>query len=140
MDINQILALSIFIIMFVFIILDKWHRCLTALVAAIAVIGVVFLGAMHDWQVVLDVFNLRSMLQGSFWLSKQGGHALHSGINWQTIIFITGMMIMAERLASTGLFRWMCLYMARLVKCNVPYILVAFILLSGLLSMFIDSI
>ena len=49
-------------------------------------------------------------------------------------------MIMVERMAETGFFRWMCLFIARLVKYDVISILVVFMLLSGLLSIFIDSI
>jgi Na+/H+ antiporter NhaD/arsenite permease-like protein len=39
-----------------------------------------------------------------------------------------------------GFFRWICLYAARLVGCRVIPILLAFMLISGFLSMFIDSI
>jgi Na+/H+ antiporter NhaD/arsenite permease-like protein len=62
------------------------------------------------------------------------------GVNWQTIIFIAGMMVMIEGLTAAGFFRWMCLSTAKLVNYRVVAIFVAFILLSGVLSMFIDSI
>ena len=47
---------------------------------------------------------------------------------------------MVEGLAKVGFFRWMCLYVARLVKFKTVPILIAFTVLSGFLSMFIDSI
>ncbi len=37
-------------------------------------------------------------------------------------------------------FRWLCLYVARLVNYKAVSILVAFTLLAGFLAMFIDSI
>jgi len=39
-----------------------------------------------------------------------------------------------------GFFRWLCLYVAKLVNYRVIPILIAFMLLSGFLAMFIDSI
>lgn len=47
---------------------------------------------------------------------------------------------MIEGMAEAGFFRWLCLYVAELVHYKVVPILIAFMLLSGLLSMFIDSI
>ena len=41
---------------------------------------------------------------------------------------------------SVGFFRWLCLYVARIVKYRAVSILLAFTLLSGFLAMFIDSI
>lgn len=39
-----------------------------------------------------------------------------------------------------GFFRWLCLYTARLAGCRAVPILISFMVLSGFLSMFIDSI
>ena len=50
------------------------------------------------------------------------------------------MMLMVEGLAIAGFFRWLCLYVARICKYQVIPIFIAFIILSGFLSMFIDSI
>ncbi len=56
------------------------------------------------------------------------------------MIFIGGMMVMVEGMGAAGFFRWICLLVARLVKYRVIPILITFMLLSGFLSMFIDSI
>jgi Na+/H+ antiporter NhaD/arsenite permease-like protein len=50
------------------------------------------------------------------------------------------MMVMVEGLGEVGFFRWICLLLARLVNYQVVPILIVFMLLSGFLSMFIDSI
>ncbi len=63
-----------------------------------------------------------------------------TGVNWQTIIFIAGMMIMVEGMAEAGFFNWLCLLVAKLVRYRAVPILISFMLLSGFLAMFIDSI
>ncbi|MEK7847395.1 MAG: SLC13 family permease, partial [Chloroflexota bacterium] len=68
-----------------------------------------------------------------------GGGGVH-GVNWQTVVFIFGMMTMVEGLARTGFFRWLCLWVARVCGCRVAPVFIGFMLLSGFLSMFIDSI
>ena len=50
------------------------------------------------------------------------------------------MMIMVEGLGRAGFFRWLCLSLARLVHYRIVPLLVCFMTLSALLSMFIDSI
>lgn len=68
------------------------------------------------------------------------GSPVYSGINWQTIIFIAGMMIMVEGMAKVGFFRWLCMEIAKMVKYQVIPIFMTFMLLSFVLAMFIDSI
>jgi Na+/H+ antiporter NhaD/arsenite permease-like protein len=125
--------------MFIVIIINKWPRYLPALVGGALTIGVVFLAIMKSPATVARVLNLAQLVQPKFWVP--GHHPLESvGVNWQTIIFIAGMMIMVEGLGHVGFFRWLCLYVAALVKYRAVSILVAFTLLSGFLAMFIDSI
>jgi Na+/H+ antiporter NhaD/arsenite permease-like protein len=136
---SQILAIAIFIAMFVAIIVGKVHRFIPALVGAGLILTVVFLIIMRSPEAVLNVLNLGQLGELRFWLPGQEEVVSH-GINWQTIIFIGGMMTMVEGLGEVGFFRWLCLYVARLVNYRVIPILIAFMLLSGFLAMFIDSI
>lgn len=139
MTLEQILALAIFLVMFGVIMWGKIHRYIPALIGAALVIVVVFLIVMRDASLVTATFNFGPLVTDNFWYP--GHQAIESkGVNWQTIIFIAGMMIMVEGLAKVGFFRWMCLYVARLVKFKPVPILVTFTILSGFLSMFIDSI
>jgi Na+/H+ antiporter NhaD/arsenite permease-like protein len=140
MEISQIVAIVIFVLMFASIIWGKVHRYISALVAAALVIGILFLAVMREPHVILDVLNISHLAQASFWVPGHSGAETTSGINWQTIIFIAGMMVMVEGMAEAGFFRWMCLFTAKLVKYKVVSILVVFMILSGILSMFIDSI
>lgn len=140
MNLSQILAIAIFLLMFFFIIRGKIHRYIPALVAAGTVVVIVFLIVMRSWQSVTEVLNLHPLLTRTFWMTKHAEVIETTGINWQTIIFIAGMMVMVENLSDAGLFRWICLFIARLVKYKIVPILLVFMVLSGILSMFIDSI
>jgi Na+/H+ antiporter NhaD/arsenite permease-like protein len=136
---SQILAILIFLVMFVVITIGKVHRYIPALIGGAAVLIIVFLGVMQSPGSVLDSFNFSQLVTARFWFP--GHEPLESrGVNWQTIIFIAGMMLMVEGLAAAGFFRWLCLYVAKICKYQVIPIFIAFIVLSGFLSMFIDSI
>jgi Na+/H+ antiporter NhaD/arsenite permease-like protein len=136
---SQILAIAIFILMFLAIIIGKVHRFIPALIGAGLTLVVVFLITMQSPDSIWHVMNLGQLGQFTFWVPGQE-HIESYGINWQTIIFIGGMMIMVEGLGEVGFFRWICLLLARMVNYKVVPILIVFMLLSGFLSMFIDSI
>ena len=136
---SQILAIAIFILMFLAIIIGKVHRFIPALVGAGLTLVVVFLITMQSPDSVVHVMNLEQLGQFHFWVPGQE-HIESYGINWQTIIFIGGMMVMVEGLGEVGFFRWICLLLAKLVNYKVVPILIVFMLLSGFLAMFIDSI
>ncbi|MGD9394061.1 MAG: SLC13 family permease [Dehalococcoidia bacterium] len=136
---SQILAIAIFILMFLAIIIGKVHRFIPALIGAGLTLVVVFLITMQSPDSVVNVMNLGQLGHFHFWVPGQE-HIESYGINWQTIIFIGGMMVMVEGLGEVGFFRWICLLLARLVNYQVVPILIVFMLLSGFLSMFIDSI
>jgi len=139
MVISQILAIIIFSLMFTAIIIGKVHRVIPAVIGAALTIIVVFLITLQSTEAVFNVLSLGQMGQLKFWIPGEQ-HIESHGVNWQTIIFIGGMMVMVEGLGAVGFFRWICLYAARLVGCRVIPILIVFMLLSGFLSMFIDSI
>jgi Na+/H+ antiporter NhaD/arsenite permease-like protein len=136
---SQILAIAIFILMFLAIIIGKVHRFIPALIGAGLTLVVVFLITMQSPDSVVNVMNLGQLGQLNFWVPGQE-HIESYGVNWQTIVFIGGMMVMVEGLGEVGFFRWICLLLARLVNYKVVPILIVFMLLSGFLSMFIDSI
>ncbi|MFC1870389.1 SLC13 family permease [Chloroflexota bacterium] len=136
---SQILALVIFLLMFIAIIIGKVHRVVPALIGAALTIIVVFLIVERNTDMIFNVLNLGQLGNFQFWFP--GHEQVESrGINWQTIVFIGGMMAMVEGLGEVGFFRWLCLYLAKLVNYQVVPILVMFMLLSGFLAQFIDSI
>jgi Na+/H+ antiporter NhaD/arsenite permease-like protein len=139
LTLSQILAIAIFVVMFMAIISGKVHRFIPALIGAALTFIIVFLVILKSPEAVSSVLNLEQLGQLRFWIPGQEPIESY-GINWQTIIFIGGMMTMVEGLGEVGFFRWLCLYVAKMVNYKVTPILIAFMLLSGFLAMFIDSI
>jgi Na+/H+ antiporter NhaD/arsenite permease-like protein len=139
MSSSQILAAVIFLIVLGIIIWDKIPRYIPALAGAALVIFVVFLGVEHSPDAVWKTLNLGQLVQYRFWVPGSE-HIESYGVNWQTIIFIAGMMVMVAGMERVGFFRWICLVAARAVGCRVMPLLISFMLISGFLSMFIDSI
>jgi Na+/H+ antiporter NhaD/arsenite permease-like protein len=60
--------------------------------------------------------------------------------NWETIIFIFGMMAIIETLSLSGFFRWLGLHAARWVRLDPLKLFIFFPFLAGFLSAFVDSI
>ena len=136
----QICAVIIFVVMFALIIMDKIPRQWVTLGCGLATIVIVFGVCMKSPSAIMETLNIKSIFTTEFWhVSSQGGES-SSGINWSTIIFIAGMMVMVEGMAKAGFFRWLCLTIAKAVKYKVMPILVTFMIMSAVLSMFIDSI
>lgn len=134
----QILAICIFIGMFLLIILDKFERHHITLVSGALVLTLVFGVCMRSIDAIWKTLNLSSVFTLGFWYGASEEGTV--GINWSTIIFIAGMMIMVEGLGKAGFFRWLCLTLAKLVHYRIVPLLICFMTLSAVLSMFIDSI
>lgn len=135
MTLAQIIAVAIFLVMFGVITSGKVHRYIPALIGARLVLILVFLIVIKDTGANTSVLNLAQLFQAKFWLPGQE-HIESRGINWQTIVFIAGMMVMVEGLGKVAVFRWMCLVVVKLVRYQVVPILVTFMLLLGFLSIF----
>ena len=136
----QVLATIIFLAMFILIVMEKWERHIITLVSALLTLILVFGVGMQSLPAIVETLNVHSIFTPGFWISvgESGGHS--SGINWETIVFIFGMMIMVEGMAHTGFFRWLCMKIAKLVNYKVVSIFLTFMILSAFLAMFIDSI
>ena len=136
----QVFAAIIFLSMFILIIIDKWERHYVTLACGALTLILVFGVGMHSMDAIWETLNVRSIFTESFWYVGRQSAETSSGINWETIIFIAGMMIMVEGMAHVGFFRWLCMRIAKLVKYQVIPIFITFMILSSFLAMFIDSI
>lgn len=136
--IAQILASVIFLVMFIMIVLDKYERHIVTLTGAVLVIALVFGLAMHSGHAMIEILNVQSVFQTGFWYGELSESTV--GINWSTIIFIAGMMVMVEGMGRTGFFRWLCLRLAKMVKYRIMPLIICFMCMSGFLAMFIDGI
>ncbi|MCQ2583852.1 MAG: citrate transporter [Treponema sp.] len=126
--------------MFALIILEKFERHHITLVAAVLVLALVFGLGLHSLDAVMKSLNLSSFFTASFWYAAGEAEESSSGINWATILFILGMMVMVEGMARVGFFRWLCMRLAKMVKYKVHAIFLTFMIMSAVLAMFIDSI
>ncbi|MBC8532474.1 SLC13 family permease [Yeguia hominis] len=135
----QIAAVVIFLVMFALIITEKVERHFVTLGCGLLVLVVVFGICMRDMGAIYEALNLRSIIEPDFWYHT-GAASGSSGINWETIFFIAGMMIMVEGMADSGFFRWLCMTIAKLVHYKTIPIFLTFMIMSAALAMFIDSI
>lgn len=138
--IAQIFAVVIFLAMFILIITEVWERHIVTLGCALLTLILVFGICMHSPSAIIETLNIHSIFSPGFWHTAGEASEASAGINWETIVFIAGMMIMVEGMANSGFFRWLCMKIAKLVKYQIIPIFITFMLLSFVLAMFIDSI
>ncbi len=136
----QILAVVIFLAMFLLIITEKLERHIVTLLCGLLTLVLVFGIGMRSTDAILNTLNFKEIFTTGFWYQAGEASETSSGINWATIIFIAGMMIMVEGMERAGFFRWLCMRIAKLVHYKTLSIFITFMLMSSILSMFIDSI
>ncbi|MCH5324575.1 MAG: anion permease [Eubacterium sp.] len=137
--IAQIVAIAIFIAMFIMIITDKIEKHYVTLGCGAVTLVAVFGICMQDLNSLWHVVNLQSIISPDFWIVS-GAESESGGIDWATILFLGGMMIMVEGMARVGFFNWLCRRIAKLVHYKTIPIFIAFMAMSFVLAMFIDSI
>ena len=110
----EILAIVIFLAMFALIVWDRFPKHYVTLGCAALTSIFVFGIGMRDVHAFVNTLAVKNIFHPSFWYAA-GEHAEQtSGINWATIIFLLGMMIMVEGMADAGFFDWLCLKIAKL--------------------------
>lgn len=107
-----ITALSIFIVVYIFIVSEKIHRTVIALTGAMLMI-------------------LCGILTQEM--------AIHH-IDFNTIGLLVGMMIVVSITGTTGLFNYLAIWAAKKVKAKPLKLLVALSLLTGVCSAFLDNV
>lgn len=140
MMIAQILAVIIFVAMFVLIVMDKIEKHYVTLSCGAVTLIVVFGIFMQSISAVFNTLNFHSIFTREFWYTVGETESASTGINWSTIIFLLGMMIMVEGMAKAGFFRWLCLKLAKMVNYRTIPLFITFMIMSAVLAMFIDSI
>lgn len=136
----QVLAVIIFVAMFILIVSEKLERHIVTLGCGLLTILLVFGLSMHSTSAIFKTLNLHSIITKSFWYVSGTSSEETSGINWATIIFIFGMMVMVEGMAKAGFFRWLCMKLAKMVNYKPVPLFITFMVMSSVLAMFIDSI
>lgn len=136
----QITAGVIFIVMFILIVSEAVERHRASLLCGLVMLVLVQGIMMRDADAVWRILSLDSFVNPAFWFMTTGESEAGVGINWATIIFICGMMIMVEGMGKSGFFRWLCLRLSKAVDYRPGRLFVMFMILAAALSMFIDSI
>ena len=137
--IRETIAIVIFVAMFLLLVTERIERHIVTMVCGALTVVAVFIVCLKDFGTAWDVLSFESFISPGFWYST--GHSEPAvGINWETVCFIAGMMVMVEGMAASGFFRWLCMAIAKLVNYRPGPIFIIFMLLSAVLSMFIDSI
>ncbi len=109
-------AAAIFLVTFGLIISEKIHRALAAIVGAITMVTVGhFMGFMQFETVV-------------------------KSIDWNTLGLLLGMMIIVGILGETGAFEYVAIKTAKLAKGNLWRIMMFFVIVTALVSAFLDNV
>ena len=136
----EIMAIIIFVGMFALIVLDRFPKQFVTLGCGVLTIVFVFVLGMHNYEAILETLAVGNIFTPSFWYAAGDASEATCGVNWATIIFLFGMMVMVEGMAEAKFFDWLCMKIAKIMGYDPIRIFVAFMILSQLLAMFIDSI
>ena len=126
--------------MFVLVVTEKFERQYVTLICGLLMLILVFGVCMHSTDAIWDTLNVKSIFSVDFWHTTGTVEESAGGINWATIFFIAGMMVMVEGMAKAGFFRWLCMKLAKMVNYRPIPLFIAFMIMSAMLAMFIDSI
>ncbi len=136
----QVLAVVIFVAMFLLIVMDKIERHIVTLACGLLTLVLVFGVAMQSMSAVTETLAFGNIFTPGFWYTGAKAEESSSGINWATLIFICGMLVMVEGMAKAGFVRWRCMLLAKLVHYKPIPLFLTFMVMSAILAMFIDSI
>ena len=78
-------------------------------------------------------------LWGCSGLSLYTPQALLHYENWETLLFVFGMMIVIETMSESGFFLWLGLHNAKWVKLDPLKLFILFPFIAGFFSAFVDS-
>lgn len=116
MTVQIVLAVAVFVAAYVFIATEKLPRVLVALGGAAAM---VLIGATDD---------------AAIFFSED------TGIDWNVVFLLLGMMIIVGILRQTGLFEYLAIGASKLAKGRPFRIMVMLIVITAVLSAFLDNV
>lgn len=112
MDINQIAAIAVFVIVMIAIMTEKLHRSLAAIVGAMVVLA-------------LHVMPFDAAMEH---------------IDFNTLGVLLGMMLFVSVVRLSGVFEFLAIKCARIAKGDPWKIMLLFVLLTAVLSAFLDNV
>jgi Na+/H+ antiporter NhaD/arsenite permease-like protein len=121
--IAALISVGIFLIVFLTISFHLLHETAAALLGAVAVLLVTYIGGHYSPDLKLLTFEDAMLV-----------------VDWNVIFLIMGMMIFMAILAETNAFKWLAFRLYRAAKGNAWAIAVALILLTGITSAFLNDV
>ena len=109
MDVSQIVAVAVFVVVMITIMTEKLHRSLAAITGAMIVLAMPFDAAMEH-------------------------------IDFNTLGVLLGMMLFVSVVKLSGVFEFLAIKCARLAKGDPWKIMLLFVLLTAVLSAFLDNV
>ena len=131
---HQGLALAIAAFTFLQLLRGKWPRHVLTLAAGGLMVVVVLLGVMGSLDAVMEALSVDSVGKPQFWFAHGGVTERNVGINWSTVLFLVGMMVMVEGMSEAGFFDWLCLRLAKSLGFRPMPLLLSFMAVAALLS------
>ncbi|MDD2649864.1 MAG: ArsB/NhaD family transporter [Candidatus Cloacimonetes bacterium] len=113
MSSSMITSLIIFIIAYILIALETYHKSVVSIVGAVIFISIGY-------------------------ISQDA--AFSSYVDWNVIFLLIGMMIMMGIIKDTGLFQYIAIKLAKLAKGNPIKILLFLFFATGIISAFLDNV
>lgn len=110
------LATAIFIAVYVFIVIEKWHKTVIALAGASLVL----------------LFKIVSQ--------HEAFHTVEYGVDWNVIILLVSMMIIISIMRETGVFQWTAIKSAKLAKARPFRIMIILCTVTAVLSALLDNV
>jgi Na+/H+ antiporter NhaD/arsenite permease-like protein len=114
----QIVASAIFVLAYVLIAWEKVHKTAAALAGATAML-------------LLKILTQQEAFHG---------HGDVHGIDWNTILLLTGMMVIVGITKETGVFEWLALKSAKVARGRPMAILAMLSLITAVLSAMLDNV
>ena len=94
MEAAQILAVIIFAAMFLLIVSEKIERHLVSLGCGLLMMVLVFGICMSSPAAIWNTLSLQNFFTVDFWYQASEAGESTAGLNWSTLLFIAGMMLM----------------------------------------------
>ena len=109
---GQIIAVAVFILVMVAIVSEKVHRTVAAMAGAVAL-------------VIMGILNIEDCIEC---------------IDFNTLGVLAGMMLFVGVVKESGLFEFLAIKSAKLTKGNPWRLMVAFVIITAVLSAFLDNL
>ena len=113
---TAVIAVAVFVAAYVFIATDRVHKTVVALVGAALVLGLGVVG------------------------SEDAFYSAETGIDWDVIFLLLGMMIIVGVLRRTGVFEFIAIWAAKRAKGSPLRVMILLVLITAVASALLDNV